>query len=217
MAVPECLGLNYNYFRDFDAATGRYIESDPIGLRGGLSTYAYVTNAPNRSTDPLGLAGAYFELRMLNEPKEPRLEQESCTCDPSAIAEAASNMKGQHGWGRFGSRGGLSWWGNPKCNLFVFVAVLGAGSTPPLVNDRGATATEMGDPNQHISNWQVTAVPKVGAIAAGYGHSGIVVPGPGDDFNTASANYFTGTITVNDWGFRPLNTNMTFRECVCDQ
>ena len=39
-------GFNYNYFRDYDPSTGRYVESDPIGLDGGLSTYAYAdTNA----------------------------------------------------------------------------------------------------------------------------------------------------------------------------
>ena len=27
-------GLNYNYFREYDPVTGRYIESDPIGLAG---------------------------------------------------------------------------------------------------------------------------------------------------------------------------------------
>jgi RHS repeat-associated protein len=30
-------GLHYNYFRDYDPATGRYVESDPIGLTVGLT------------------------------------------------------------------------------------------------------------------------------------------------------------------------------------
>jgi RHS repeat-associated protein len=31
-------GLNYNYLRDYDPPTGRYVESDPIGLKGGSVT-----------------------------------------------------------------------------------------------------------------------------------------------------------------------------------
>lgn len=47
--------LNYNYFRSYESATGRYIESDPIGLMGGIATYGYVDSAPLNLVDPLGL------------------------------------------------------------------------------------------------------------------------------------------------------------------
>jgi RHS repeat-associated protein len=48
-------GLHYNYFRDYDPAIGRYIESDPIGLKGGINTFTYVLNRPTSLKDPYGL------------------------------------------------------------------------------------------------------------------------------------------------------------------
>ena len=47
--------LWHNGFRDYEPTLGRYMQSDPIGLVGGTSTFGYVGGNPVGAIDPLGL------------------------------------------------------------------------------------------------------------------------------------------------------------------
>jgi len=48
-------GFYHNGFRDYMPALGRYAQSDPMGLSGGMNGYEYVGGNPVASIDPLGL------------------------------------------------------------------------------------------------------------------------------------------------------------------
>lgn len=59
-------GLNQNWNRDYDPLIGKYIESDRIGLKGGINTYAYVGSKPLIRVDRRGL-----QAEALPDPPEP--------------------------------------------------------------------------------------------------------------------------------------------------
>lgn len=54
-------GLFHNGFRDYNPSTGRYMQSDPLGLEAGFNTYSYVGSNPFRAVDPYGLKIVFAE------------------------------------------------------------------------------------------------------------------------------------------------------------
>ncbi|MBB2488186.1 RHS domain-containing protein, partial [Mitsuaria sp. WAJ17] len=51
----EETGMHYNYFRTYIPDAGRYLQADPLGLRGGVNPYAYALSRPLQFVDPVGL------------------------------------------------------------------------------------------------------------------------------------------------------------------
>ncbi|RRD55663.1 RHS repeat-associated core domain-containing protein [Comamonadaceae bacterium OH2545_COT-014] len=51
----EETGTHYNFHRDYKPNQGRYVQSDPIRLEGGVNFVVYTENLPISVTDTLGL------------------------------------------------------------------------------------------------------------------------------------------------------------------
>ena len=84
-------GLHYNYYRDYAPGMGRYVQSDPIGLDGGVNTYGYVGGNPLTHSDFFGLEVTckwittkyyYKHVPIIDEPEKGHWE-ELCWPKPS--------------------------------------------------------------------------------------------------------------------------------------
>lgn len=79
-------GLSYNYFRSYNPTTGRYSQSDPIGLNGGWNRFGYVDANPLMYSDSLGLINQEAR-RQLNQWFGPKTQSGNC-----ATAECAAGL-----------------------------------------------------------------------------------------------------------------------------
>ncbi|MFI9584536.1 putative T7SS-secreted protein [Streptomyces sp. NPDC052236] len=61
-------GLHYNFHRQYDTETARYLTADPLGLAPAPNSATYVHN-PHTWIDPLGLAPCFPQEKVINTPE----------------------------------------------------------------------------------------------------------------------------------------------------
>ncbi|WP_313912958.1 RHS repeat-associated core domain-containing protein [Tahibacter sp.] len=195
-------GLHYNYFREYEAKTGRYIQSDPIGLVGGPAIYNYADAQPLSVYDSLGLDGSSAWLSATIW-----IGNENYGY-PDPHSEARGRIRSLLG-GRF----------SYKCNLFVYDMLTGGGDPPGRIDGRPPSASEWADKQVKIPGYYILPtpiLPKPGDVIASNGHVGIYAPLEDGSHGTVSASTNENIVVHNDWGFRSGDTP-TIRRCECDK
>ena len=114
-------GLAYNWHRHYDAAIGRYVSADPLGLQtllsDGPSVYGYAAQSPLINTDPTGqfaplvvgagVAAAYFLTpSTANAPGPDDIIVPNNDADPFLNAATTAACLSPHYWWSWRSRGG---------------------------------------------------------------------------------------------------------------
>jgi RHS repeat-associated protein len=86
-------GLHYNWHRDYDAQTGRYIQSDPIGVAGGINSYGYASNNPLKYIDLYGLKYTDADCRLLADFIKKQWEMYWVYFDRARTGELSGNIQ----------------------------------------------------------------------------------------------------------------------------
>jgi RHS repeat-associated protein len=172
-------GLHYNYHRDYDSLGGRYIQSDPIGLAGGINTYGYAYQNPVMNTDPYGLWVPQAIGAFVNMGFEGYNQYQSGNLNLSRLAMA-------------GATGALGGFGSTAIKAIGFGSVAGAINTAYQEVDKVNSGCQ-----DEINTSKIILSSIFGGFGGGFGSSiGTFMKGR---YRTSDISVFsdTGVVRVN--------------------
>lgn len=177
-------GYNHNGFRDYAPSQTRYVESDPIGLAGGINTYQYADSNPFSEIDSDGL----LEDSPANRARRQQINQ------------TANQYNGSTAWARNVAKDNMPA-GAYKCSTFVCDVLQEAGvpiSVQVEDTSRCARAGELANSHWNPEGWRQLGpkeTPKPGDVAAyplsgggtDYsGHTGFITDNPNGNMSAHS-------------------------------
>jgi RHS repeat-associated protein len=152
-------GLYHNGFRDYVPGLGMYLESDPIGLLGGMNTYGYVRANPLNGIDPKGL-DTYIvnrDLSLFGHSSEPQWDWFTHTF--VVVTNPDGSVLATYSWGNDANL--VGWNLDQPLDITTAEQALSSGEAqrvggPDLDPFVGEAYIELSNPLLNHQNWYLT-------------------------------------------------------------